>query len=217
VSDLEASVSDEEIHKAIWGCGENKSPGPDGFTFEFFCKFWTVVGSDFFIAVKWFFEQGFFITGCNSFFVTLIPKTLDSKLGDPLAPFLFILIMESLHISFNRAVEAGIFTGGNMYLVKYGDETVHKLTKRLSKWKLKTLSIGGRLTLLKLVLGSTLTYNMSIFKVPKIVLNKMENLHRNFFNGIQEGDRKITWVKWHSPNTFGTELCAKMYISHRKI
>ncbi|GKF25611.1 RNA-directed DNA polymerase, eukaryota, partial [Tanacetum coccineum] len=33
------------------------------------------------------------------------------KQGDPLAPFLFILIMESLHLSFNRAVEAGIFTG----------------------------------------------------------------------------------------------------------
>ncbi|GKC67746.1 hypothetical protein Tco_1100344 [Tanacetum coccineum] len=26
----------------------------------------------------------------------------------------------------------------------------------------------------------------------------MENLRRNFFNGIQEGDRKITWVKWHT-------------------
>ncbi|GKF66640.1 hypothetical protein Tco_0193157, partial [Tanacetum coccineum] len=36
VSDLEASISDEEIRKAVWGCGENKSPGPDGFTFEFF-------------------------------------------------------------------------------------------------------------------------------------------------------------------------------------
>nr|GEV19749.1 RNA-directed DNA polymerase, eukaryota [Tanacetum cinerariifolium] len=176
-SDLEASVSDEEIRKAVWGCGENKSPGPDGFTFEFFRKFWTVVGPDFCIAVKWFFEHGFFATGCNSSFVTLIQKTLDPKLvsyvfkvdfakaydsirwdylddvlnafgfgsrwrswiqgslnsgkasvlangsptsefqfhrglkqGDPLAPFLFILIMEPLHLSFNRAVEAGIFT-----------------------------------------------------------------------------------------------------------
>nr|GFC57130.1 RNA-directed DNA polymerase, eukaryota, reverse transcriptase zinc-binding domain protein [Tanacetum cinerariifolium] len=33
------------------------------------------------------------------------------KQGDPLAPFLFILVMESLHLSFSRAVEAGIFTG----------------------------------------------------------------------------------------------------------
>ncbi|GKD32742.1 hypothetical protein Tco_1248251 [Tanacetum coccineum] len=52
---------------------------------------------------------------------------------------------------------------------------------------------------------STPIYNMSIFKVPKTVLNKMENLRRNFFNGIQEGDRKITWVKWH------TVLAAKKF------
>nr|GEX24634.1 RNA-directed DNA polymerase, eukaryota [Tanacetum cinerariifolium] len=32
------------------------------------------------------------------------------KQGDPLAPFLFLLIMESLHLSYYRAVEARIFT-----------------------------------------------------------------------------------------------------------
>ncbi|GJR67006.1 RNA-directed DNA polymerase, eukaryota [Tanacetum coccineum] len=90
VSDLEASVSDEEIRKAVWGCGENKSPGPDGFTFEFFRKFWTVVGPDFCIAVKWFFEHGFFATGCNSSFVTLIPKTLDPKLVSEFRPISLI-------------------------------------------------------------------------------------------------------------------------------
>nr|GEZ08698.1 RNA-directed DNA polymerase, eukaryota [Tanacetum cinerariifolium] len=33
----------------------------------------------------------------------------------------------------------------------------------------------------------------------------MENLRRNFFNGNQEGDRKIAWVKWH------TVLASKQY------
>nr|GEW30494.1 RNA-directed DNA polymerase, eukaryota, reverse transcriptase zinc-binding domain protein [Tanacetum cinerariifolium] len=70
------------------------------------------------------------------------------------------------------------------------------MNKRLSIWKLNTLSVRGRLTLLKSVLGSTPIYNMSIFKVPKSVLNLMESLRRNFFNGIQDGDRKIAWVKW---------------------
>ncbi|GJR38064.1 RNA-directed DNA polymerase, eukaryota [Tanacetum coccineum] len=32
------------------------------------------------------------------------------KQGDPLSPFLFILIMESLHLSFQRVVDAGMFT-----------------------------------------------------------------------------------------------------------
>ncbi|GJT82386.1 RNA-directed DNA polymerase, eukaryota [Tanacetum coccineum] len=416
ILELESPISNEDIRTAVWGCGVDKSPGPDGFTFEFFCKYWTVVGPDFCIAVKWFFDHGDFAIGCNSSFVALIPKVLDPKVvsdyrpisligslykvvtkilasrlslvisdlisdvqtaflpnrqildgpfiineilarcklkkqqamifkvdfakaydsvrwdylddvlisfgfgpkwrswirgslssgkasilvngspttefhlyrglkqGDPLAPFLFLLIMESLHLSFSRAVEAGIFkgykidpsttlshlfyaddavfigewshsnlkgimnilrcfsllsgmsiniqkshllgvgipdncvaeaaksigclimkapfkylgilVGDNMSSKKAWDETINKMKKRLSRWKLNTLSVGGRLTLLKSVLGSTPIYNMSIFKVPKSVLNYMESLRRNFFNGFQEGDRKIAWVKW---------------------
>nr|GFB69040.1 RNA-directed DNA polymerase, eukaryota [Tanacetum cinerariifolium] len=37
---------------------------------------------------------------------------------------------------------------------------------------------------------------MSLFKVPKSALNKMEGMRRNFFNGIQDGKREIAWVKW---------------------
>nr|GFC85105.1 RNA-directed DNA polymerase, eukaryota [Tanacetum cinerariifolium] len=33
------------------------------------------------------------------------------KQGDPLSPLLFILIMESLHLSFQRVVDAGLFHG----------------------------------------------------------------------------------------------------------
>nr|GEZ35292.1 RNA-directed DNA polymerase, eukaryota [Tanacetum cinerariifolium] len=105
-----------------------------------------------------------------------------------------VLGCEVMKTSFNYL---GIMVGGNMSLVNSWDETVNKLSKRLSKWKLKTLSIGGRLTLLKSVLGSTLIYNMSIFKVPKSVLSKMENMRWNYFHGIQEREKKIAWVKWH--------------------
>nr|GEX24574.1 RNA-directed DNA polymerase, eukaryota [Tanacetum cinerariifolium] len=47
VADLENPISRDEIRSAVWGCGEDKSPGPDGFTFEFFRKFWGVIGPDF--------------------------------------------------------------------------------------------------------------------------------------------------------------------------
>ncbi|GKA44918.1 RNA-directed DNA polymerase, eukaryota, partial [Tanacetum coccineum] len=36
------------------------------------------------------------------------------KQGDPLAPYLFILVMESLHLSFARTIEAGLFKGLNI-------------------------------------------------------------------------------------------------------
>ncbi|GKA53726.1 hypothetical protein Tco_0747041 [Tanacetum coccineum] len=61
---------------------------------------------------------------------------------------------------------------------------VNKLQARLSKWKVKTLSIGGRLTLLKSVLGASPIYYMSIFKVPKGVLKTMESIRSKFFNGV---------------------------------
>ncbi|GJR45010.1 RNA-directed DNA polymerase, eukaryota, reverse transcriptase zinc-binding domain protein [Tanacetum coccineum] len=119
------------------------------------------------------------------------------KQGDPLAPFLFILVMESLHISFNRVVEAGLFqVGGSMSRVNAWDDIVDKLVVRLSKWKMKTLSIGGRLTLLKSVLGAMSIYHMSIFKVPMKVLHRMESIRSRFFNGVELNSKKAIWVKW---------------------
>ncbi|GJR65129.1 RNA-directed DNA polymerase, eukaryota [Tanacetum coccineum] len=79
VADLETRISTDEIRSAVWGCGVDKSPGPDGFTFDFFRKYWTVVGTDFCSAVLWFFDHGEFAIGCNSSFVALIPKILDPK------------------------------------------------------------------------------------------------------------------------------------------
>nr|GEX89770.1 RNA-directed DNA polymerase, eukaryota [Tanacetum cinerariifolium] len=197
--ELEKQVSTDEIRTAVWACGENKSPGPDGFTFEFFRKFWDTIGPDLCLAVEWFFDHGSFSRGCNSSFITSIPKVQDPKFvndyrpisligslykvvtkilalwlssviaglisdvqkaflpnnvlqsfgfgfkwrswilgslssgmasvlvngsptaefqfhcwlkqGDPLAPYLFILVMESLHLSFSRVVDATIFKG----------------------------------------------------------------------------------------------------------
>ncbi|GJX63240.1 RNA-directed DNA polymerase, eukaryota [Tanacetum coccineum] len=43
---LESPISRDEVRNVVWGCGENKSPGPDGFTFEFFRKFWDTLGDD---------------------------------------------------------------------------------------------------------------------------------------------------------------------------
>nr|GEW00533.1 putative reverse transcriptase domain-containing protein [Tanacetum cinerariifolium] len=77
--DLECAVSNEEIKKAVWDCGSVKSPGPDGFTFEFFKKFWCIVGDDVSNAIKEFFRSSSFPNGCNPSFIALIPKVLDAN------------------------------------------------------------------------------------------------------------------------------------------
>nr|GFC09752.1 RNA-directed DNA polymerase, eukaryota, reverse transcriptase zinc-binding domain protein [Tanacetum cinerariifolium] len=64
----------------------------------------------------------------------------------------------------------GSKVGGCMSRIKSWDEAIDKMVNRHSKWKIKTLSIGGRLTLLKAVFGSMPIYHMSIFKVLMLVL-----------------------------------------------
>ncbi|GJS02177.1 RNA-directed DNA polymerase, eukaryota [Tanacetum coccineum] len=228
---MEGSISHDEIRNAVWSCGDNKSPGPDGFTFEFFRKFWNVIGPDFCAAVDWFFLHSAFAKGCNSSFIALIPKTPDAKfvgefrpisligslykvitkilanrlsnvisdlvadkqamvfkvdfakaydsvrwdfLDDVLEAFGFGFkwrswVLGSLSSGFGVSREMvndaasslgcavmrapfkylGVMVGGNMSMVKTWDEVISKLKTRLSKWKCKALSIGGRLTLLK--------------------------------------------------------------------
>nr|GEW81734.1 RNA-directed DNA polymerase, eukaryota [Tanacetum cinerariifolium] len=90
----------------------------------------------------------------------------------------------------------GVMVGDNMSRKVAWADMVQKLRSRLSKWKVKTLSIGGRLTLLKSVLGASPLYNMSIYKVPKGVLKEMKAIRCNFFNGADPAKRKITWVSW---------------------
>ncbi|GKF47198.1 hypothetical protein Tco_0137000 [Tanacetum coccineum] len=55
VQDLERPVTYEEVKMAVWDCGTNKSPGRDGFSFEFYRKYWTTIDDDVFQAVRDFF------------------------------------------------------------------------------------------------------------------------------------------------------------------
>ncbi|GJW44075.1 RNA-directed DNA polymerase, eukaryota, reverse transcriptase zinc-binding domain protein [Tanacetum coccineum] len=72
-----------------------------------------------------------------------------------------------------------------------------KIKFPLSNWKLKTLSIGGRFTLLKSVLGSTPIFHMSIYKVPSSVLHLLESIRSHFFHGHDPRSKKASWVNWN--------------------
>nr|GEU67494.1 RNA-directed DNA polymerase, eukaryota [Tanacetum cinerariifolium] len=194
VADLECQVSKEEIKKAVWDCRIDKSPGPDGFTFGFYRRYWKLIENDIvdailanrlvvvlgglvneiqsaFVADKQIFDGPFILNElvqlCKKkkkqslVFKVDFEKAYDSvrwdhlddimrkfgfgekwcmwiqsflrssrgsvivngspteefqfykglKQGDPLSPFLFILVMESLHISLQRVVDVGLFKG----------------------------------------------------------------------------------------------------------
>nr|GEY36819.1 RNA-directed DNA polymerase, eukaryota [Tanacetum cinerariifolium] len=265
--DLERHFFKEEIKGAVWDCGLDKSSGPDGFTFGFYRRYWSLLEDEVVGVVNHFYNNGFCHKGGNSSFIALIPKTQGAKLvkdfrpisligslykiitkllanslvtlignlvndvqfafianrqildgpfilnelihwckakkketmifkGDPLLPFLFVLVMDTLHLSFQNVVNAGLFkgvvlnnslqlshlfyaddaifigvvvenslvtsaannircmtlslpfsylgvnVGGHMSSIASWDVVINKVLSRLSKWKMKVLSVG---------------------------------------------------------------------------
>ena len=90
----------------------------------------------------------------------------------------------------------GTKVGENMSKKVAWKEVIDKVLSRLSKWKIKVLSIGGRFTFLKSVLGSMPIFHMSIFKAPSYVLKTLESIRSRFFNGQDHNSCKASWVKW---------------------
>nr|GEW75821.1 RNA-directed DNA polymerase, eukaryota, reverse transcriptase zinc-binding domain protein [Tanacetum cinerariifolium] len=89
-----------------------------------------------------------------------------------------------------------IIIGGNMSRIKAWDDVINKVLCRLLKWKMKILSIGGRFTLLKSVLGASPIYFISMFNAPIQVLKKLESIRNHFFNGVDSNVQKMMLIKW---------------------
>ncbi|PWA60782.1 hypothetical protein CTI12_AA378320 [Artemisia annua] len=77
---LESFVSYDEIKRAVWDCGTNKSPGPDGFSFDFIRKFWNIINENVVAAI--------------TDFISLIPKIQDAKAVKDFHP---ISLIESMY------------------------------------------------------------------------------------------------------------------------
>ncbi|GJY17125.1 putative RNA-directed DNA polymerase, eukaryota, reverse transcriptase zinc-binding domain protein [Tanacetum coccineum] len=383
---LDTPFSDVVIKDAVWDYGSDKAPGPDGFTFKFLKKHWNLLEYDIIDYVKDFEATAHIPKGCNSSFITLLPKVEDPivigrqiidgplivdeiiawakkhkkrcmflkvdfekafdtlsrsfllsimeqmgfsvkwrswihsclnsayasvlingsptkefkldrglRQGDPLSPFLFIIAIEALNVTLLESTNNNIFHG-----IKVGKDKVHishlqftndalimgewslsnaknlsriltcfhlasglrvnfnksklfgigvtnvelntiassigclalqfpciylglpigakmisclnwnplveRFLKRLSNWKAKTLSFGGRLTLIRSVLGSSGVYYFSTFKAPKKIICKLEGIRRRFFWGGSANEKKISWIAWDkvtSPRNMG--------------
>ncbi|CAN1227539.1 Putative ribonuclease H protein At1g65750 [Linum grandiflorum] len=71
---LAATITNEEIRKAVFDLGASQSPGPDGFGGHFYRKFWHAVGNDVCTAVKAFFTTNEIPDNWNDTHLVLIPK-----------------------------------------------------------------------------------------------------------------------------------------------
>ena len=76
---LVARFSELEIKSAVWDCGGDKSPGPDGLNFNFIKQFWEILKPDFIRFMDEFYINGTFPKGSNESFLALIPKLNDPQ------------------------------------------------------------------------------------------------------------------------------------------
>ncbi|KAE8678318.1 hypothetical protein F3Y22_tig00111427pilonHSYRG00438 [Hibiscus syriacus] len=76
------------------------------------------------------------------------------------------------------------------------DPVVQSFNKRLAGWKYFSLSLAGKLVLIKSVLSSLPIYFLSMFKVPALVYKTLNSIMSNFLWGGGDGNKKIHWVSW---------------------
>ena len=60
------------------------------------------------------------------------------------------------------------------------DGVEERVRRRLALWKRQYISKGGRVTLIKSTLASMPIYQMSIFRMPKMVARRLEKVQRGF-------------------------------------
>lgn len=68
--------------------------------------------------------------------------------------------------------------------------------KRLSNWKVRTISFAGCLTLMKSVIQSMPSYIMQSAYLPKYLCEEVDNRCRRFLWGDMEGERHLHSVSW---------------------
>jgi hypothetical protein len=76
---LEASFSEDEIREVVYGSYAKGAPGPDGFSFLFYYRFWGTIKNDFMALIKGFEQGNINIARLNYALITLIPKEEEAK------------------------------------------------------------------------------------------------------------------------------------------
>ena len=76
------------------------------------------------------------------------------------------------------------------------DGVEERMRWKLALWKRQYLSKGGRITLIKSILASMPLYQLSLFRMPKVVARRLEKLQRDFLWGGGSTERKAHLVNW---------------------
>ena len=71
-----------------------------------------------------------------------------------------------------------------------------KIWSRICNWKNKFLPQAGKEILIKAIAQLILTYTMSIFMLPKVLLREINGMMQNLRWSCYKQDSKIPWIRW---------------------
>ncbi|XP_058784527.1 uncharacterized protein LOC131659337 [Vicia villosa] len=90
----------------------------------------------------------------------------------------------------------GIMVGDNPRRKKVWLEVVNNINRRLSSWKGRNITMGGRVTLINSVLNSIPIFTLSFFKIPGNIAKAIRKIQSEFLWSGKLEKRSIHWVKW---------------------
>jgi len=93
-----------------------------------------------------------------------------------------------------RFIYMGLPIGGDAHRLIFWEPVLSRRKARLSEWKSRKLSFGGRLVLHKVVMSSLHVYALSFFRAPSGIIFYFESILNNFFWGGSEDHKKTVWM-----------------------
>lgn len=92
----------------------------------------------------------------------------------------------------------GLQVGGMANGVGAWRGVLDKVSSKLGRWDSKSISMGGRITIIKSILSAIPLYNLSFSRLPKMVEKQLKSRFCQFLWRWKDGEKNVAWVGWEN-------------------
>eukprot|EP00253_Pinus_taeda_P012046 PITA_12046 len=207
-------ISMEEVEEAVRSVPNDKAPGPDGFTINFYKACWNTVKQELWEVVEDSRCSGTILKSINSTFLALIPKVEEAKTPDKFRPIslcnVIYKIISKVIANRLKSIHPGIISEEQLGYVEgrqildnilLAQEMIHSLHSRKEEGMLMQLDLSKAYDkvswrYLEVVLdafgfcGTSIKWILALIKSPRysILVNGAPSFPFTPLRGIRQGD-----------------------------